>query len=436
MPESLEAYSSASLAQNFIKYKVSDSDLVQVKMPMVSCVRLTADANVEPVAFDCPELIAPPKRVNNEVLKNLPAKLFIPQLEGDHLLGDLPGFQTVFARQSAVVEQFIILSLSLTAEGRQRFNFGKNEMGLELISQEQRAKHQLYCLLGPVLILKHPRFQVLKTESPQNLSKDEFRKYSKHLNHFNVTYNASSARQKLQLSHFLPKDSVVLAAPEPRPSKPMGKTIESRAVSQPQPIVDAWEDLYVDEFPALPPPQFPEAPTPPPGLTRMNTLERSSAVEEMFKWDLPASADPNEADDMSTASTAPSPASVIFSPLLWNEDEVAEWLKSLNVVYTKYIPDFKVNEINGEALKELTDAELKNDLGVKELGPRKVIYSAIQRLFAWAAGHRRVHGFCCWTPVWRSCHHAMYKWLFPGSVARLGRSLGKTDPCHGRSTLL
>ena len=391
MPESLEAYSSASLAQNFIKYKVSDSDLVQVKMPMVSCVRLTADANVEPVAFDCPELIAPPKRVNNEVLKNLPAKLFIPQLEGDHLLGDLPGFQTVFARQSAVVEQFIILSLSLTAEGRQGFNFWKNEMGLELISQEQRAKHQLYCLLGPVLILKHPRFQVLKTESPQNLSKDEFRKYSKHLNHFNVTYNASSARQKLQLSHFLPKDSVVLAAPEPRPSKPMGKTIESPAVSKPQPIVDAWEDLYVDEFPALPPPQFPEAPTPPPGLTRMNTLERSSAAEEMFKWDLPASGHTiQEADDMSTASTAlGSPASVIFSPLFWNEDDVAEWLKSLNVVYTKYIPDFKVNEINGEALKELTDAELKNDLGVKELGPRKVIYSAIQRLFAWAAGHRR-----------------------------------------------
>lgn len=115
----------------------------------------------------------------------------------------------------------------------------------------------------------------------------------------------------------------------------------------------------------------------------MNTLERSSAVEEMFKWDLPASADPNEADDMSTASTAlGSPASVTTSPLFWNEDEVAEWLKSLNVVYTKYIPDFKVNEINGEALKELTDAELKNDLGVKELGPRKVIYSAIQRLFA------------------------------------------------------
>lgn len=379
MPESLEAYSSASLAQNFIKYKVSDSDLVQVKMPMVSCVRLTADANVEPVAFDCPELIAPPKRVNDEVLKNLPAKLFIPQLEGDHLLGDLPGFQTVFARQSAVVEQFIILSLSLTAEGRQGFNFWKNEMGLELISQEQRAKHQLYCLLGPVLILKHPRFQVLKTESPQNLSKDEFRKYSKHLNHFNVTYNASSARQKLQLSHFLPKDSVVLAAPEPRPSKPMGKTIESRAVSQPQPIVDAWEDLYVDEFPALPPPQFPEAPTPPPGLTRMNTLERSSAaVQEMFKSDTI-----QEADDMSTASTAlGSPASVMITPLFWNEDDVAEWLKSLNVVYTKYIPDFKVNEINGEALKELTDEELKNDLGVKELGPRKVIYSAIQRLFA------------------------------------------------------
>lgn len=343
-------------------------------MPMVSCVRLTADANVEPVAFDCPELIAPPKRVNNEVFKSLPAKLFIPQLEGDHLLGDLPGFQTVFARQSAVVEQFIILSLSLTAEGRQRFNFGKNEMGLELMSQEQRAKHQLYCLLGPVLILKHPRFQVLKTESPQNLSKDEFRKYSKHLNHFNVTYNASSARQKLQLSHFLPKDSVVLAA-EPRPSKPMGKTNESPAVSQAQPIIDAWEDLYVDEFPALPK-QFLEAP---PGLTRMNTLERSAA--EMFKRDLPASADPKEADDMSTASTAPSPASVT-SPLFWNEDDVAEWLKNLNVVYTKYIPDFKVNEINGEALKELTDADLKNDLGVKELGPRKVIYSAIQRLFA------------------------------------------------------
>lgn len=45
-------------------------------------------------------------------------------------------------------------------------------------------------------------------------------------------------------------------------------------------------------------------------------------------------------------------------------------------------------------------------------------------------------GFVAERPCGVSHHVSCTDGCFPEVVARLGRSLGKTNPCHGRSTLI
>eukprot|EP00490_Sorites_sp_Unknown_P004513 CAMPEP_0114684478 /NCGR_PEP_ID=MMETSP0191-20121206/59155_1 /TAXON_ID=126664 /ORGANISM="Sorites sp." /LENGTH=479 /DNA_ID=CAMNT_0001967275 /DNA_START=18 /DNA_END=1457 /DNA_ORIENTATION=- len=63
-------------------------------------------------------------------------------------------------------------------------------------------------------------------------------------------------------------------------------------------------------------------------------------------------------------------------------DEVCNWLWDLEGDrHRRYIPKFREHLIDGRVLKLLTLSELKEDLEVKELRNRKVIYEEIQKLF-------------------------------------------------------
>lgn len=66
----------------------------------------------------------------------------------------------------------------------------------------------------------------------------------------------------------------------------------------------------------------------------------------------------------------------------WTMEEVAEWLWNLEGdKHRRYVETFKENLIDGRVLAELTLSDLKEDLGVRELRNRKVIYQEIQNLF-------------------------------------------------------
>ncbi len=63
----------------------------------------------------------------------------------------------------------------------------------------------------------------------------------------------------------------------------------------------------------------------------------------------------------------------------WDIDQVANWLKNMSIS-EEIIDTFKENEINGKTLIELNGDELKNDLGIKQLGRRKQLLEEIDKL--------------------------------------------------------
>mmetsp|Transcript_54838 Transcript_54838/g.127990 ORF Transcript_54838/g.127990 Transcript_54838/m.127990 type:complete len:605 (+) Transcript_54838:70-1884(+) len=71
------------------------------------------------------------------------------------------------------------------------------------------------------------------------------------------------------------------------------------------------------------------------------------------------------------------------SPDDWGVPEVAEWLGAEESgKFLRYVDVFRQNEIDGRTLRSLTKEDLKEDLQVKELGIRKALLLAIERLFA------------------------------------------------------
>ena len=63
----------------------------------------------------------------------------------------------------------------------------------------------------------------------------------------------------------------------------------------------------------------------------------------------------------------------------WTSSEVIQWLETLPDL-KQYATSFAENEIDGEALLELTDQELKSDLGIAPLGHRKQFFRLIKKL--------------------------------------------------------
>ncbi|CAE8619471.1 unnamed protein product, partial [Polarella glacialis] len=64
---------------------------------------------------------------------------------------------------------------------------------------------------------------------------------------------------------------------------------------------------------------------------------------------------------------------------LGGPQEVADWLVSLGVE-EKAVSKFVEQEIDGNALLEVTDEELKNDLEVEKFGQRKRILTLREKL--------------------------------------------------------
>lgn len=63
----------------------------------------------------------------------------------------------------------------------------------------------------------------------------------------------------------------------------------------------------------------------------------------------------------------------------WTSSEVSQWLETFPTL-KQYTTSFAENEIDGEALLELTDQELKDDLGITPLGHRKQLIRLIKKL--------------------------------------------------------
>jgi len=65
----------------------------------------------------------------------------------------------------------------------------------------------------------------------------------------------------------------------------------------------------------------------------------------------------------------------------WSTTDVVTWIGSADDgVYSDYVSAFEEEMICGKTLTKLTAADLKNDLGVTALGPRKRLLAAIQAL--------------------------------------------------------
>ena len=62
----------------------------------------------------------------------------------------------------------------------------------------------------------------------------------------------------------------------------------------------------------------------------------------------------------------------------WSIEEVGDWIEEIGFGVVKNI--FIENFISGSELVELTNEELKEDLGVRALGARKAILRNIQQL--------------------------------------------------------
>jgi len=78
--------------------------------------------------------------------------------------------------------------------------------------------------------------------------------------------------------------------------------------------------------------------------------------------------------DVDKAPPRPSPATVAE----WKVGDVAAFLISINL--SAFVDKFVENEITGPDLLELTDAELRDDLGISQLGARKKILRGIRGL--------------------------------------------------------
>ena len=63
----------------------------------------------------------------------------------------------------------------------------------------------------------------------------------------------------------------------------------------------------------------------------------------------------------------------------WTSSEVIQWLETLPDL-KQYATSFAENEIDGEALLELTNQDLKGDLGIAPLGHRKQLLRLIKKL--------------------------------------------------------
>ena len=64
---------------------------------------------------------------------------------------------------------------------------------------------------------------------------------------------------------------------------------------------------------------------------------------------------------------------------LWDASAVAVWV-SEQIEETNYANVFMRNHISGVELKELTDQDLRESLGIASLGHRKKLLRAIQQL--------------------------------------------------------
>lgn len=62
----------------------------------------------------------------------------------------------------------------------------------------------------------------------------------------------------------------------------------------------------------------------------------------------------------------------------WTTDDVAEWLT--NIGLTDYIDIFTTNHITGQTLLELTEKDIKDDLGISSVGHRKSFEKSIANL--------------------------------------------------------
>ena len=66
------------------------------------------------------------------------------------------------------------------------------------------------------------------------------------------------------------------------------------------------------------------------------------------------------------------------NPSNWSVDDVCHWLKSYGL--EKLVDTFKDNEIDGDCLLTLDSNLLKEELGIKALGPRSKILKQIEAL--------------------------------------------------------
>ena len=67
-----------------------------------------------------------------------------------------------------------------------------------------------------------------------------------------------------------------------------------------------------------------------------------------------------------------------FSASSWTVEETSQWLR--NNGFEEQIQAFADNDIDGSALLELTQEELKDDLKIGSLGKRKAIIREIEKL--------------------------------------------------------
>ena len=70
----------------------------------------------------------------------------------------------------------------------------------------------------------------------------------------------------------------------------------------------------------------------------------------------------------------------------WDVGQVCAWLGGLGLA-AAVVENFRSEEINGEALLRLTDAQLKTDLGVS-LGARTNIAAKLQKLQSGGGGRK------------------------------------------------
>mmetsp|Transcript_36948 Transcript_36948/g.68874 ORF Transcript_36948/g.68874 Transcript_36948/m.68874 type:complete len:380 (+) Transcript_36948:48-1187(+) len=373
-------------------------------MSRVQCVRLTSDSHLEPVILDYGGVKLTHKIFDGDALGKLPAKLFCPEL-GDIPCAEIEGFQMVFVLNPDLAEHLIVLSLSLRPEARSKLNFRPNPAALELLSETQRLRKKVKFVSGPVVVLKNTRFSVMKTATPMDLTAEDVKKWTQHIPNLpNLSVRVAPVggtpmRRPTQSQPTTPaaltaKDFSSLA-PSSKPFVPPGSTWAERVRGSLAPQAQPAAAAPPAHEPSAVPPSTQQVRAPP-GLMRTETSEMHKLWAETIAPSLEKAETSTLASDGEDASevmgvpdtdsfseVSPSPRPC-RSPTDWSEDEVAEWLAGLarGSDWSRYIASFRANAIDGFSLRSLTREELKDDLGIQELGPRKVILSAIQTLFA------------------------------------------------------